>query len=77
MSLYRLATQSKILMIFEFFRFICIDTIEQHILEIQSRKIAIAQNALDGDKQKFANHPSLEDMKKMFGLEDSIHEVER
>lgn len=47
---------------------ICVDSIEEHILKIQEKKLEIAKCALDGDKKMFSNKLTIEDMKQLFGM---------
>lgn len=55
------------------FRFICSETVEEKILQIQNRKLAIARNALEGDKT-FDFKLTIEDMKQMFGISSLLQE---
>lgn len=54
-------------MIKKYFRFICKDTIEEKIKQLQDDKLAIADNLLNG---KVNNRLTIEDLKKLFSLND-------
>ncbi|XP_050470437.1 transcription termination factor 2 isoform X1 [Bombus huntii] len=50
------------------YKFICRDTIEERIKNLQERKIEIAQNVLSGDKNSAVSKLTLNDLKSLFGL---------
>ncbi|CAL7941631.1 unnamed protein product [Xylocopa violacea] len=50
------------------YKFICKDTIEERIKNLQERKLDIAQNVLSGDKNSAASKLTLNDLKSLFAL---------
>ena len=50
-----------------FFRFLCEDTVETRILELQKKKLELADGVLTGAKQ--ANKLTFDDLKSLFGLQ--------
>jgi len=51
-----------------YFRFICVNTIEERIKALQERKLDIAQNVLSGDRTNSAAKLTLNDLKSLFGF---------
>ncbi|KOC64565.1 Transcription termination factor 2 [Habropoda laboriosa] len=50
------------------YKFICKDTIEERIKQLQERKLNIAQNVLSGDKNSTVSKLTLNDLKSLFAL---------
>ncbi|XP_053997670.1 transcription termination factor 2-like isoform X1 [Hylaeus anthracinus] len=50
------------------YKFICKDTIEERIKQLQEKKMEIAQNVLSGGKTSVASKLTLNDLKSLFGL---------
>lgn len=49
-------------------RFVCEDSIEKYILQVQAKKLSSAENALTG-KKGTGSKLTIEDLKTLFGLE--------
>ncbi|CAK9798659.1 Transcription termination factor 2 [Anthophora quadrimaculata] len=50
------------------YKFICKDTIEERIKQLQERKLTVAQNVLSGDKNSPVSKLTLNDLKSLFAL---------
>ncbi|KAG7198793.1 hypothetical protein KM043_001771 [Ampulex compressa] len=50
------------------YKFICKDTIEERIRQLQERKLDIAQNVLSGDRSNAVSKLTLNDLKSLFAL---------
>ncbi|XP_011866098.1 PREDICTED: transcription termination factor 2-like isoform X2 [Vollenhovia emeryi] len=50
------------------YKFICVDTIEERVRELQERKLEIARNVLSGDRSNAATKLTLNDLKSLFGF---------
>ena len=49
-------------------RFLCEDTVEKRIIDLQQKKLNMADTVLTGAKHLQSNKLSLEDLKDLFGL---------
>ncbi|KAK2583547.1 hypothetical protein KPH14_009501 [Odynerus spinipes] len=50
------------------YKFICKDTIEERIKNLQERKVEISQNVLSGEKSQLVSKLTLNDLKSLFAL---------
>ena len=50
-------------------KFLCEDTVESRIQDLQVKKMDLANNVLTGAKRSNANKLTLDDLKMLFGLE--------
>merc|ERR1712173_194071 len=51
-------------------RFLCEDTVESRILQLQTKKLDLANNVLTGAKRTGGNRLTFDDLKMLFGLEN-------
>lgn len=51
-----------------FYRFMTTDTIEKRILDLQEKKLGVANAMLTGTKQAIVNKLSLQDLKMLFEM---------
>ena len=50
-------------------KFLCEDTVESRIQDLQIKKMDLAQNVLTGTNRANANKLTLDDLKMLFGLD--------
>lgn len=56
-------------MLINYYRFMCLETVEQSIKSIQDKKLALAENVLTGAKATQSSKLSIDDLKLMFNMQ--------